>query len=107
MKQLPFFTIDKGGLSYRSPILFQWVLLGKATIKAVKMCHQKDMRGAVGNVSLKPTIVAADRSKSAQGGARPSHAAQIDNGMSGIRPGYGMDTSRLCLTYICCVLHIM
>lgn len=76
------------------------MLLGKATIKAVKMCHQKDMRGAVGNASLKPTIVAADRSKSAQGGAHPSHAVRIGNGLSGIRLGYGADRRRLRLTYI-------
>lgn len=32
-----------------------------ATIKAVKMCPRKDIEGAVGYVSLKPTVVAADR----------------------------------------------
>ena len=43
-----------------------------ATIKAVKMCPRKDIEGAVGYVSLKPTIVAADRFRSAQGVARPT-----------------------------------
>lgn len=42
-----------------------------ATIKAVKMCPRKDIEGAVGYVSLKPTVVAADCSRSAQGVARP------------------------------------
>lgn len=36
-----------------------------ATIKAVKMCPRKDIEGAVGYVSLKPTVVAADLSGSA------------------------------------------
>lgn len=35
-----------------------------AKIKAVKMCPRKDIEGAVGYVSLKPTE-AADRSRSA------------------------------------------
>lgn len=42
-----------------------------ATIKAVKMCPRKDIEGAVGHVSLKPTGAAADRSRSAQGVAHP------------------------------------
>lgn len=42
-----------------------------ATIKAEEMCPRKDIRRAVGYVSLKPTVVAADRSRSAQGVARP------------------------------------
>ena len=71
-----------------------------ATIKAGKMCPRKDIERAVGYVSLKPTGVAADRSRSAQGVARLSHTVRIDNGMSGIRPEDRADTRRLCLTYI-------
>ena len=42
-----------------------------ATIKAVAMCPRMDIEEAVGHVSLKPTVVAADRSRSAKGVARP------------------------------------
>lgn len=42
-----------------------------ALIKAVKMCPRKDIEGVVGHVSIKPTVVAADLSGSAQGEARP------------------------------------
>lgn len=35
------------------------------------MCPRKDIEGAVGYVSLKPTIVATDRSRSARGVAHP------------------------------------
>ena len=42
-----------------------------ATIKAEEMCPRKDIRRAVGYVSLKPTVIAADLSGSAQGVAHP------------------------------------
>lgn len=42
-----------------------------ATIKAEEMCPRKDIRRAVGYVSLKPTVVAADLSGSAQDVAHP------------------------------------
>lgn len=42
-----------------------------ATNKTMKMCPRKDIERAVGHISLKPTVVATDRSRSAQGVARP------------------------------------
>lgn len=68
------------------------------------MCPRKDIEGAVGYVSLKPTIVAADRFWSAQGVVRPFPYRAVGNGMSGTRPGFGTDT-KAAVSYLHSVRH--
>ncbi len=56
------------------------------------MCLRKDIEGAVGDVSLKPTVVAAGLSGSAEGVVHPfPHRAEMQR-HEGICSLYGADT---------------